>query len=158
MSAALAAQAPAWTPGTRHGYHAVTLGWYESELIRHADPLGRSLGQFFAEEIAKPLGLDFYIGLPASVDRDRVAHLHGCPGPRCCGTSTRYAATFCGGLLNPSAWQREHLPIANGIGDLDALTVKNYAWSRYPPPTASVPRGRWPKPTAASRQVVLSSA
>jgi hypothetical protein len=71
MSAVLAAQAPAWTPGTRHGYHAVTLGWYESELIRHADPLGRSLGQFFADEVAKPLGLEFYIGLPASVDRDR---------------------------------------------------------------------------------------
>jgi CubicO group peptidase (beta-lactamase class C family) len=45
-------QAPACTPGTRHGYHAVTLGWYESELIRHADPSGRSLGQFFAEEVA----------------------------------------------------------------------------------------------------------
>ena len=77
ISAALAAQAPAWISGTRHGYHAVTLGWYESELIRHADPSGRSLGQFFAEEIAKPLGLEFYIGLPASVDRNRVAHLHG---------------------------------------------------------------------------------
>jgi len=77
MSAALAAQAPAWIPGTRHGYHAITLGWYESELIRHADPSGRSLGQFFAEETAKPLGLEFYIGLPASVDRNRVAQLHG---------------------------------------------------------------------------------
>jgi CubicO group peptidase (beta-lactamase class C family) len=76
LSAMLAAQAPAWTPGSRHGYHAVTLGWYESELIRHADPAGRSLGQFFAEEVAAPLGLDFHIGLPASVDRDRVAHLH----------------------------------------------------------------------------------
>ena len=76
LSAMLAAQAPAWTPGSRHGYHAVTLGWYESELIRHADPAGRSLGQFFADEVATPLGLDFYIGLPASVDRDRVAHLH----------------------------------------------------------------------------------
>jgi CubicO group peptidase (beta-lactamase class C family) len=74
FSAMLAAQARAWTPGSRHGYHAVTLGWYESELIRHADPSGRSLGQFFAEEVAKPLGLDFHIGLPASVDRDRVAH------------------------------------------------------------------------------------
>ena len=40
-------------------------------------PSGRSLGQFFAEEVAKPLGLEFYIGLPASVDRNRVAHLHG---------------------------------------------------------------------------------
>jgi len=41
-----------------------------------ADPLGRSLGRFFADEVAKPLGLDFHIGLPASVDRDRVAQLH----------------------------------------------------------------------------------
>jgi CubicO group peptidase (beta-lactamase class C family) len=76
-SAVLAAQAPAWTPGTRHGYHAITLGFYESELIRHADPSGRSIGQFFTDEVAKPLGLEFYIGLPASVDRNRVAHLHG---------------------------------------------------------------------------------
>src|SRR3954451_16686560 len=49
ISAKLAAQVPAWTPGTRHGYHAITLGWYEGELIRRADPEGRSLGQFFAE-------------------------------------------------------------------------------------------------------------
>jgi CubicO group peptidase (beta-lactamase class C family) len=77
MSAKLAAQTPAWPPGTRHGYHVITLGWYEGELIRRVDPSGRSLGQFFADEIAAPLGLDFYIGLPASVNRDRVAHLHG---------------------------------------------------------------------------------
>lgn len=77
VSAVLAAQAPVWTPGTRHGYHALTLGWYESELIRHTDPAGRTLGRFFADEIAAPLGLDLHIGLPASVDRDRVAHLHG---------------------------------------------------------------------------------
>jgi CubicO group peptidase (beta-lactamase class C family) len=76
MSAKIAAQAPAWTPGERHGYHGVSLGWYESELIRHADPAGRTLGRYFAEEIATPLGLDFYIGLPASVNRSRVAHLH----------------------------------------------------------------------------------
>jgi CubicO group peptidase (beta-lactamase class C family) len=76
MSAKLAAQRPAWTPGARHGYHAITLGCYEGELIRRTDPAGRSLGQFFADELAKPLGLDFYIGLPASVDRNRVAHLH----------------------------------------------------------------------------------
>ncbi|ORW02556.1 EstA family serine hydrolase [Mycobacterium kyorinense] len=77
VSAVLAAQAPVWTPGTRHGYHALTLGWYESELIRHTDAAGRTLGRFFADEIAAPLGLDLHIGLPASVDRDRVAHLHG---------------------------------------------------------------------------------
>ena len=77
LSAALAAQAPAWPPGSRHGYHALTLGWYESELIRHTDPAGRTLGRFFADEIAAPLGLDLHIGLPASVNRDLVAHLHG---------------------------------------------------------------------------------
>jgi CubicO group peptidase (beta-lactamase class C family) len=76
LSAMLAAQKPAWPPGTRHGYHAITLGWYESELIRRTDPAGRTLGRFFADEIAGPLGLDLHIGLPDSVARDRVAHLH----------------------------------------------------------------------------------
>jgi CubicO group peptidase (beta-lactamase class C family) len=77
LSAILAAQAPVWPPGTRHGYHTLTLGWYESELIRHADPSGRTLGRYFADEVATPLDLDLYIGLPASVDRDRIAYLHG---------------------------------------------------------------------------------
>lgn len=75
VSARIAKQAPAWPPGTRHGYHAVTLGWYEAELIRQVDPQRRTLGRFFAEEIAKPLGLDLFIGLPESVDRNRVAQL-----------------------------------------------------------------------------------
>lgn len=72
----LAAQKPLWAPGTRHGYHAITLGWYESELIRRTDPAGRTLGRFLADEIAGPLGLDLHIGLPDSVARDRVALLH----------------------------------------------------------------------------------
>ena len=76
LSAKIAAQAPAWAPGTQHGYHGFTLGWYQGELIRRVDPAGRTLGRFFAEEIAEPLGLDFHIGLPASVNRERVAHLH----------------------------------------------------------------------------------
>jgi CubicO group peptidase (beta-lactamase class C family) len=76
LSVMLAAQQPAWPPGTRHGYHTITLGWYESELIRRTDPTGRTLGRFFADEIAGPLGLDLYIGLPDSVARDRVAQLH----------------------------------------------------------------------------------
>jgi CubicO group peptidase (beta-lactamase class C family) len=76
LSEKLAVQRPAWSPGTRHGYHGITLGWYQSELIRHVDPLQRTLGRFFADEIAGPLGLDFHIGLPAAVDRDRIAHLH----------------------------------------------------------------------------------
>ena len=76
LSPMLAAQKPAWPPGTRHGYHGITLGWYESELIRRTDPAGRTLGRFFADEIAGPLGLDLHIGLPESVRRERVAHMH----------------------------------------------------------------------------------
>lgn len=63
-AAALAAQRPAWEPGTRHGYHAITYGWLVGEVVRRVS--GRSLGTYFAEEIAAPLGLDFWIGLPAS--------------------------------------------------------------------------------------------
>jgi CubicO group peptidase (beta-lactamase class C family) len=72
----LARQAPAWTPGTRHGYHAITLGWYQSELLRRTDPTGRTVGRFLAEEIAAPLDLDLHIGLPRNVDRAQVATLH----------------------------------------------------------------------------------
>ncbi|MBY0289838.1 MAG: beta-lactamase family protein [Mycobacteriaceae bacterium] len=75
MSDRIAEQLPAWPPGTRYGYHAATLGWYQSALIRKVDPQGRTLGRFFAEEIADPLGLDLHIGLPPSVDRNRVALL-----------------------------------------------------------------------------------
>ena len=55
-------QTPLWEPGTQHGYHAVTYGWLVGEVVRRVS--GRSLGDFFAEEIAAPLGLDFWIGLP----------------------------------------------------------------------------------------------
>jgi CubicO group peptidase (beta-lactamase class C family) len=69
----LARQRPAWVPGTRQSYHAITLGFYESELLRHVDPKRRSLGRFFHEEIASPLGLDFYIGLPEGIPNTRLS-------------------------------------------------------------------------------------
>lgn len=75
MAAALAAQVPAWEPGTRHGYHGISLGWYESELIRRTDPAGRTIGQYFNDEIAEPLDLDFWIGLPDSIPEERIARL-----------------------------------------------------------------------------------
>ena len=59
---ALAAQAPIWEPGSQHGYHATTFGWLVGELIRRVD--GRSVGAYLAEEIAGPLGLDLWIGVP----------------------------------------------------------------------------------------------
>jgi CubicO group peptidase (beta-lactamase class C family) len=76
LSAALARQKPAWDPGSRHGYHALSLGWYEGQLLRRVDPQGRSLGRFFQEEIAQPLGIEFYIGLPPEVPGDRLATMH----------------------------------------------------------------------------------
>ena len=75
MARLLARQKPAWPPGTRHGYHTMTLGLYMQELIRRVDPAGRSLGRFFHDEIAVPLGLDFYIGLPAEIPDDRLARV-----------------------------------------------------------------------------------
>jgi CubicO group peptidase (beta-lactamase class C family) len=75
VAAALAKQKPAWKPGTRHGYHAMTIGLYMQELIRHVDPARRTLGRFFHEEIAEPLEIDFYIGLPPEVPDERLAQL-----------------------------------------------------------------------------------
>ena len=69
----LARQTPAWEPGTRHGYHAMTVGLYMQEIIRRVDPAHRTLGKFFHDEIAVPLGLDFYIGLPPEMPDERLA-------------------------------------------------------------------------------------
>ncbi len=77
LTRALAAQRPAWPPGTRHGYHYVTLGWYESELIRRVDPQGRRLPAFFRAEVAAPLDADFHMGLPEDIDPRRVATVEG---------------------------------------------------------------------------------
>ncbi|MEG3627221.1 serine hydrolase domain-containing protein [Streptomyces poriticola] len=62
---ALAAQAPVWEPGTGHGYHALTYGWLLDELVRRVTG-GRGTGEWIADEIARPLGLDLWLGLPAA--------------------------------------------------------------------------------------------
>ena len=75
LAVLLARQKPAWEPGKRQAYHGVTLGFYESELLRRVDPKHRTLGQFFQEELADPLGLDFYIRLPNTVPDSKLARL-----------------------------------------------------------------------------------
>jgi CubicO group peptidase (beta-lactamase class C family) len=70
----LAEQVPHWVPGERHGYHAMTYGWLVGEVIKRVT--GRTVGTYFREEIATPLGVDFWIGLPAS-EEPRVAVLEG---------------------------------------------------------------------------------
>lgn len=75
LARVLARQKPAWPPGTRHGYHAMTVGLYMQELVRRVDPARRTLGRFFHEEIAAPLELEFYIGLPPGIPEERLARI-----------------------------------------------------------------------------------
>ncbi len=74
MVDALARQAPIWAPGTKHGYHMRTYGWLVGELIRRSDPQHRTVGNFWREEVADALGVDFWIGLPEALER-KVAEL-----------------------------------------------------------------------------------
>ncbi|MET9027107.1 serine hydrolase domain-containing protein [Nocardia sp. NPDC004168] len=78
MVDALAAQAPNWPPGTAFGYHGRTYGWLVGEVIRRVS--GRTPGRFLAEEIAGPLDIDFFIGLPPS-EQARVSRLVFAPAP-----------------------------------------------------------------------------
>jgi len=78
MAASLAEQEPWWQPGTKHGYHAMTIGWLVGEVIRRIT--GRGLGRYFREEIAEPLKLDCHIGLAAAED-SRVSDLLPSPPP-----------------------------------------------------------------------------
>jgi CubicO group peptidase (beta-lactamase class C family) len=75
LAIVLARQRPAWEPGSRQAYHALSLGFFEGELLRRVDPQHRSLGRFFQDEIASPLELDFYIRLPESIPTSRLAVL-----------------------------------------------------------------------------------
>jgi CubicO group peptidase (beta-lactamase class C family) len=75
LAVVLARQKPTWEPGTRQAYHALTLGFYEGELLRRVDPRHRSLGQFFQDEIASPLGEDVYIRVPEEIPNARLATL-----------------------------------------------------------------------------------
>lgn len=76
MVTALAAQRPSWEPGTDHGYHGHTYGWLVGEVVRRVT--GRSLGTFLAEEIAAPLDLDLWIGLPRT-EQHRVSRIVAAP-------------------------------------------------------------------------------
>jgi CubicO group peptidase (beta-lactamase class C family) len=120
MSAKIAGQVPAWAPGTRYGYHAATLGWYQSALIRRVDPKGRTLGRFFAEEIAGPLGLHFFIGLDAD-KRDRVARLLAITR----GEMLRHLHTmpplFVAGLFNPKSLTGRAFVVAEGVKEAGAF-------------------------------------
>ena len=79
LAAAIAKQRPAWPPGKRHGYHGVSLGWYEGELMRRVDPAGPHARALLPEEIAEPLGLDVWFGAPEDLPRERLARIERIP-------------------------------------------------------------------------------
>lgn len=75
LAGVMARQRPEWEPGTRQAYHAISLGFYEGELIRRVDPAHRTLGTVFQQDIANPLGEEFYLRLPATIPDARLAPL-----------------------------------------------------------------------------------
>ncbi len=101
---------PLWEPGTRHGYHALTLGWILGEVVQRVT--GRTLGTVFREEVAEPLGLDFWIGLPAE-HHGRVADLIDAPAP----TDLQVALYLA--LFNSHTWTGQaHFVGEHGIGQV----------------------------------------
>ena len=134
----LARQKPAWEPGTKHGYHTMSLGLYEQELIRRTDAKGRTLGQFFREEIAAPLGIEFYIGLPHDFPAERIATietlspwrailgLRKTPLPMLIRAITSGGVLMKSFLISDLNWnarqlQEAELPAGSGVGNAKAL-------------------------------------
>jgi CubicO group peptidase (beta-lactamase class C family) len=101
LADAVARQRPLWKPGSRHGYHGVSLGWYEGELIRRVDPRGRTLGRFFAEEVAEPLGLEVYFGAPPDLPRDRLARIERIPAWKALPQARDLPRPMALAMLNP---------------------------------------------------------
>jgi CubicO group peptidase (beta-lactamase class C family) len=126
MCDALARSEPWWEPGSASGYHAMTFGFLVGEVVRRIT--GLSLGTFFRREIAEPLDVDFWIGLPEA-EHDRVADLIVPPGgvwptiPAGAHPSVRamHNPPMDDELVNSVAWRSAELPAANGHGTARAL-------------------------------------
>jgi CubicO group peptidase (beta-lactamase class C family) len=131
MTRALAAETPWWEPGTKHGYHAMTFGWLVGEVLRRID--GRSVGAFFREEVAGPLGIDFHIGLDPADDA-RCAEV--IPVSQSSPKNPLYEISTQGDSLparvftnppslpdefNAPAWRRAEIPAGNGHGTARAV-------------------------------------
>ena len=123
----LAAQAPYWEPGTAPGYHALTQGYLVGEVVRRIT--GRSLGTFFREEVAEPLGADFHIGLPASED-GRVAELIPPPRGQAVGDGAGQTELQANMSNNPGidvsatrtrGWRGAEIPAAGGAGNARSI-------------------------------------
>lgn len=137
-AAAVAAQAPVWKPGTDHGYHAQTFSWLTGELVRRVT--GRGVGAWIADEIARPVGADLWLGLPEA-ERARVGRVGPVAAPEAAGglrtrpkraVSEAYAdpgslTRRAFGAISPlpdendPAYRAAALPASNGIATADGL-------------------------------------
>lgn len=126
LADAIARQKPLWEPGERHGYHGVSLGWYEGELVRRLDPDHRTLGRFFAEEIAAPLGLDFYFGLPTNVPKTRLARIERVPPWRALPGTRHLPTGMALSFLNPRSvtFKTFANPRMRGLPDVDTSAYR----------------------------------
>jgi CubicO group peptidase (beta-lactamase class C family) len=124
ITAKLAAMAPLWPPGTASGYHPTTFGYLAGEMFRRVD--GRTLGTALREDIAEPLGLDLWIGLPQAQD-GRVAEVRRPPAlpdfgeitePKRLAFLTPWAAAP---THDQDRWRRAEIPSANGHATAEAL-------------------------------------
>lgn len=126
MAERLAAQAPLWTPGSRSGYHALTVGILLGELVKRVT--GKSIGTYFNEEVATPFGVDFFIGLPQSEDA-RAAEMVPAKRSNMPGGDTLNPSQVAA-LANPAPsatvpnqrfWRAAELSSANGQGTASGI-------------------------------------
>ncbi len=119
---ALAQQAPLWSPGSAHGYHARTFGYLLDELVRRID--GRTLGVYWREVFAEPLALDFWIGLPAELNA-RVATIYAAKAG-----GVAEPAEFYRALATPGTLTRQVFSSPRGLSAVSAMnTPENRARS-----------------------------
>ena len=120
----LAAQAPWWEPGSRSGYHAVTQGFLIGELVRRIT--GKSMGTFYSEELAGPLGADFHIGVePAEFSRiaqmipaaDSDGFGFADMDPDSIPARVFASADIGDDAVNSPGWRQAEIPAANGHGN-----------------------------------------
>ncbi len=124
----LAAQEPWWEPGTASGYHAISQGFLEGELVRRVT--GQTIGEFVATEIAGPLGADFHIGTSADHD-DRVAHVippshpFTVDGAELGSVAARLVRSLHleASEANTIPWRRAELPASGGFGNARSVAM-----------------------------------
>jgi CubicO group peptidase (beta-lactamase class C family) len=132
-AARVAAMAPLWPPRSATGYHPTTWGVIAGELARRAD--GRTLGTILRDEIADPLGIELWIGLPAS-ERGRVVEVRkprALPEFGALNAATRAAFLepwSSPAAASPDAYRAAEFPASNGHGTAMALAMLAQAYAR----------------------------